>query len=367
MSKYTTEVRYICEKYAGKDVSVDYNKVDEVIDAARPFIFDFNYPIFDNAYKPGLERKILKHFYTREIGAETVGLWKLFLNRKMNEIMPYYNQRYESELIKFNPLYNVDQWISRDDAFTGTKTNTNGRTTTHSGQDTYTIDRDTNRNKNEDTAITERLHDLANGSISSITGLDSTTTDATDTTTTGNIERDISTHVTNEGEETNTGWHYEADTPQSTIKDINDNNYATRATKDTSSGSFENESNTTTSDDTDSSTVVDSDSRTVVSSDTDFNENTVNTLDRTKTSETYHNEHETFSHDETDVTAYGHIIGEKENLLQNVDNLDKWMEHFEGKAPGETYSEMLNKFRDTFLNIDMEVINELNPLFMNLW
>ena len=43
MSKYTTEVRYICEKYAGKDVSVDYNKVDEVIDAARPFIFDFNY------------------------------------------------------------------------------------------------------------------------------------------------------------------------------------------------------------------------------------------------------------------------------------------------------------------------------------
>lgn len=367
MSKYTTELRFICEKYAGKDTSVNYNKVDEVIEAARPFIFDFNYPIFNANYKPGLERKILKHFYTREICAETLGIWKLFLNRKMNEIMPYYNQRYESELIEFNPLFNVNQWITRDDTFNGVKSNTNGRTTTHSGQDVLTIDRDTNRNKNEDTTITERMHDLANGSIQSITGLDSTTTDATDTTTTGSVERDISTSVSNEGSETNENWHYEADTPQSAIKDINDNNYATRATKDDGKTDFENESSTTTSDDTSSTTTVDSDSRTVVNSDTDFNETTVNTLDRNKTTENYHNEHETFSHDETDTTAYGHVIGEKENLLQNVNNLDKWMEHFEGKAPGETYSEMLNKFRDTFLNIDMEIINELNPLFMNLW
>ena len=64
MSKYTTEVRFICEKYAGKDLSVDYSKVDSVINAARPFIFDFEYPIFSADYKPGLEAKILKHFYS---------------------------------------------------------------------------------------------------------------------------------------------------------------------------------------------------------------------------------------------------------------------------------------------------------------
>ena len=52
MSKYTTEVRYICEKFAGKDTSVDYNKVDEVINASRAYIFDFDYPIFDVLYKP---------------------------------------------------------------------------------------------------------------------------------------------------------------------------------------------------------------------------------------------------------------------------------------------------------------------------
>ena len=36
------------------------------------------------------------HYYTREIGLETVGLWKLKLNTKMNEIMPYFNQMYKT-------------------------------------------------------------------------------------------------------------------------------------------------------------------------------------------------------------------------------------------------------------------------------
>jgi hypothetical protein len=53
--------------------------VNEIIDAARTSIFSFSYPIYDSQHKPELERKILKHYYTREIGAETVGLWKLWL------------------------------------------------------------------------------------------------------------------------------------------------------------------------------------------------------------------------------------------------------------------------------------------------
>ena len=108
MSKYTTELRFICESEAGLTESKGYNDVNTVIAAARPHIFSFTYPIFDNAYKPTLETKILKHFYTREIGLETYGLWKLKLDMKMNEIMPYYNKLYESELIEFNPLYDTD-------------------------------------------------------------------------------------------------------------------------------------------------------------------------------------------------------------------------------------------------------------------
>lgn len=108
MSKYTTELRFICEHLAGLEESKGYNNTEEIIEAARPQIFDFEYPIFDEAYKPTLEAKILDHYYTREIGLETYGLWKQKLRAKMREIMPYYNKLYESELIEFNPLYSDD-------------------------------------------------------------------------------------------------------------------------------------------------------------------------------------------------------------------------------------------------------------------
>lgn len=99
MSKYTTEVRYICEHYAGLEESADYTGVDEVIRKSRSKIFDFNYPLFDPDYRTTLETKILMHYYTREIGFETVALWKHFLKMRMNEIMPYYNKLYQSELL----------------------------------------------------------------------------------------------------------------------------------------------------------------------------------------------------------------------------------------------------------------------------
>ena len=108
MSKYTTEVRYICEVNAGLTESTGGNDVEQVIANSRAKIFDFNYPIYDESYRSILETKILKHFYTREIGLETVGLWKLKLNTKMNEIMPYYNQLYKSALLEFNPLWTDD-------------------------------------------------------------------------------------------------------------------------------------------------------------------------------------------------------------------------------------------------------------------
>lgn len=111
MSKYTTEVRFICETYAGLTESAGYDDVDTIVEASRGQIFG-EYPIFDESYRGVLERKILRHYYTREISEETVGLWKLRLNNRMNEIMPYFNKLYKSELIEFNPLYDVD--LTRD-------------------------------------------------------------------------------------------------------------------------------------------------------------------------------------------------------------------------------------------------------------
>lgn len=108
MSKYTTELRFICENFAGLNESVGYNDVDQVIANSRGQIFNFEYPIFDNDYRAVLETKILKHYYTREICEETVGLWRLRLNARMNEIMPYYNKLYEAWAKDFDVLHDVD-------------------------------------------------------------------------------------------------------------------------------------------------------------------------------------------------------------------------------------------------------------------
>lgn len=113
MSKYTTEVRWLCEDYADRHKEelkdeYDLNTIDGIINASVGYIFDFNFPIFDENYRNVLENKIIKHYYTREICAETVGRWKLFLNSRLNEIMPYYNKLYASELLEFNPFYDAD-------------------------------------------------------------------------------------------------------------------------------------------------------------------------------------------------------------------------------------------------------------------
>ena len=50
MSKYTTEVRYICEHFSGLSESVGYNDVDQVIKNCLPKVFDFNFPIFDERF-----------------------------------------------------------------------------------------------------------------------------------------------------------------------------------------------------------------------------------------------------------------------------------------------------------------------------
>jgi hypothetical protein len=66
------------------------------------------YPIFNDEYRTLLNKKIVDHYMFREIGMESVEKFTFALRRKMNEIMPYYNQMLESERIKFDPLATFD-------------------------------------------------------------------------------------------------------------------------------------------------------------------------------------------------------------------------------------------------------------------
>ncbi len=89
MAKYTTE---LCDL-----VSSGYD-----LDMRK-------YPIFDESYRAILNRKILEHYWFREIGLETADRFKWFLNVKLNEIMPYYNKLYETTILNFNPLHTFNQ------------------------------------------------------------------------------------------------------------------------------------------------------------------------------------------------------------------------------------------------------------------
>lgn len=200
MSKYTTEVRFICETLAGETESTGYKDVNEVLNVATPLVFNFDFPIFDEAYRVGLEKKILKHFYTREIGFETVGLWKLKLETKMNEIMPYYNQLYESRLLQFDPLsnYKYHKTGSGEEEGSGEKEVTvNGSY----GSETATENSGSDRN---------------------------TTTDVFAETNSSTSDRDY------KSDKDGLYWDKYSDTPQGGVNGLDSDTYLTNARKNTS-------------------------------------------------------------------------------------------------------------------------------------
>ena len=64
-----------------------------------------------------------------EIGFETAGLFKVYLNNKMNEIMPYYNELYKKQkdlLLNFDKTTNLTETFTRDNT---TDTNTKSNST----------------------------------------------------------------------------------------------------------------------------------------------------------------------------------------------------------------------------------------------
>ena len=204
MSKYTTEVRFICEQFSGLSESVGYSDVEQVIKKCLPKVFDFQFPIFDESYRSVIETKILRHYYTREIGLETVGLWKLKLNTKLNEIMPYYNKLYKSELIEFNPLYDVELTRERKVEGSGTKNTKNSE----------------NRDGNNRTENTQNN----NANVRENGGDRHTATNMTDGTQNQNTSGN--------------GTNMYSDTPQGAITDLQAGKYLTNATVDSATNTF---------------------------------------------------------------------------------------------------------------------------------
>lgn len=112
MSKFTTEVRWICESFVPElnwqsaYEHTGYGDVEKALQAGYEHIFDFEFPIFDESYREHLCKLILLHYYTREIAYETYALWKLHLRERLVAIMPKYNLLYAQEKLA-NPFDNI--------------------------------------------------------------------------------------------------------------------------------------------------------------------------------------------------------------------------------------------------------------------
>lgn len=233
MSRYTIELRYLIE--GNYDLGLK------------------DYPIFDELYREQLNNKIIQHYYFREIGFETEALFKNRLNQKMKEIMPYYNQMYESSKLKIDPLSTIDlkEVFSRISKTTGEGT-----------------------------------------SSTSGTGNNTNNFNSTDTTDYGKISKfsDIAQ-------------------AQTTPNEILNDKYLTSATVDDGQ---------------------------------DKNTNT-----GTNTSQ-------------TESTTSG-TSTDKRNLDEDTTLTRK------GNNGTASESELLNMYRETFLNIDMMIIDDLDELFLGIW
>jgi hypothetical protein len=92
-----------------------------------------DYPIFDEDYRPILNARILDHYALYEIGQETEGMFKFALNRRLREVMLYYNQLYLSQKIIFDPLSTMNY---TDTTVSDNTLNTQQDSTSHNTNDT---------------------------------------------------------------------------------------------------------------------------------------------------------------------------------------------------------------------------------------
>lgn len=106
MSKYTIELRKIIE-YEGRDTVEKYFKDYCIYNYLRQNEVEtiLNANIWS---KDRLASKIVDHYYMREIGYETIGLFKHYAKVYMQEIMERYLPLIYSNCINYDPLVNVD-------------------------------------------------------------------------------------------------------------------------------------------------------------------------------------------------------------------------------------------------------------------
>lgn len=106
MAKYTIELRKICDYLGREEVEnwfKDYNVTDYLLPSQIEQLDKFH--IFN---KDKLASKIVDYYFMREIGQETIALFKHYVKITMKEIMETQLQFLYTKSLDYNPLINVD-------------------------------------------------------------------------------------------------------------------------------------------------------------------------------------------------------------------------------------------------------------------
>lgn len=414
MSSYTTQLRYICESKLNLSKSpANYQSAYNVINETSDLILG-DYPIFDESHRRVLNNKIVKHFYFQEVGFETQGRFLFEINNKMNEIMPYYNKLYKSELIDFNPFENFnykeiydgngDYRKSGDFDKIGNYDKTGNYK--KSGTDRKSGEFETAENQNQVTTYGKKSDVTKTGTETKSEEHSENTTNSNSQSGTSEItygkntktddinknthsDNDTNSWSENGDSEKNSTNKYLA-TPETSITAIANNDYLTdiRMVKDTEeynkSGNGKKDNTGQSTDDRDITVAESGKDKTSFSNSDSGNANvtgdssgttSTNIKDTTQLSGTdtvkidkniSGSNSESDENSESGENSEQGNTGEKGNNNERGDDKKHYEKTLKGNQ-GQANLDVLQKLRDSFLNIDMMIIRDLEILFMQIF
>ena len=178
MAKYTIELRKVCDIYKREEVE-KWFKSYELTDFLTPEQIE----IITNANiwnKDKLAKKIVDHYFMREIGFETPALFSHYAKVTMQELMEEKLPLIYSSCIKYDPLINVDYTETFEREQEGTASN-NGESNSNSNSNSESLNIN---NSTPQTRITKQ--DLETGAYANNVAQSDNNSNINDKTTTKN-------------------------------------------------------------------------------------------------------------------------------------------------------------------------------------
>ncbi len=372
----------------------------DYLKAGNP-LFDFPYYMWDESQRQRIQQLVADYYMYREICTDNPEYWHHLFKTRWLLHWKYYNDLYQSAYLEFNPL-TTHYMKEQEEETRGRKYDENtaslgvthgdsrmaeaGKTHTDTTTTTDTLNIGTEDETTDRTIdYWETVDKSEKGTLDSTVDItndqDQHATGKLDKTVTGHSERDKTGEISTTGTSTNTHSDY----PQANIAAItpenpgqwatwNENGRTTSHTDATEHETIDTSENTGQSTQEDTTihevgkSVTDTDTTNTTKQTTHANTKDTTTRDLDTSSKTDQTEH-TVSDTKTYNNAVGHTDGTSQHAVSRETSTN------EKRGRGLTVSgysnfspsELLRQYRETILNIDQQLINTFQPLFMEVF